>query len=403
MSFLGCSVKLIKDRPLLQKLKNIFYHLPQAFIANILYGFPSNGMTIVGVTGTDGKTTTTNLIYKILKDSGKKVSMISTINAVIGGKTYDTGFHVTSPDPFTLQKFIRNAKNSGDNYLALEVTSHALDQYRFWGINFTVGVITNITHEHLDYHQTFENYFKTKLKLIKYAKWRVVNENLKGDWGDRGSKGNGVVTFGSSGPKLNLKLIGDYNLENAYASLAVAKVLGIDAESAQRSVEGFTGIPGRMEEVKNNRGIKIFVDFAHTPNALKQALKALRPKAYGRLIVVFGAASERDILKRPIMGEIAAKEADMTILTDEDPRHEDRNKILNEIAGGAMMAGAKDGINLFKEPDRAKAIKLAITLAKKGDIIGIFGKGHEKSINYRGVETPWSDFEAVKKALTNRH
>src|SRR3989338_750548 len=184
-----------------QSIKNV-YHLFIAVFANMYFGFPSEKLTVIGVSGTDGKTTTVNMIYHILKSAWKRVSMVSTINAVVGGKLYDTGFHVSSPDPFTVQKFARVAVDFGDEFLVLEVTSHALDQYRFWGVNFDVGVITNITHDHLDYHQTFENYYKKKLKLVKYAKWGVVNENLKGDWGKN------VITFGKSGTKLNLKLIG---------------------------------------------------------------------------------------------------------------------------------------------------------------------------------------------------
>ena len=161
-----------------QSLINNFWHLPKAVLANIWYGFPTKKLIVVGVTGTDGKTTTTNMIYQILKDAGKSVSMVSTINAVVGDKSYDTGFHVTSPDPFVVQKLIRDAKAAGSEFLVLEVTSHALDQHRFWGVKFNVGVVTNITHEHLDYHKTFENYKNTKLRLLRNVKYVVVNENV---------------------------------------------------------------------------------------------------------------------------------------------------------------------------------------------------------------------------------
>lgn len=370
----------------LQRLKNNFYHLPKAVLANFIYGFPARKLIVIGVTGTDGKTTTVNMIYQILKAAGKKALMVSTVDA--------PGFHVSSPDPFTIQRFAKQALKNGDQYLVLEVTSHALDQYRFWGIKFEVGVITNITHEHLDYHQTYENYFQTKLKLIKTAKFAVANLAV----------GRKVFTFGltkgdfnQKDIKLKLKIIGDYNIENALAALATAYILKIDRKTAQKALEEFEGVKGRMQEVKNKRGIRIIIDFASTPNALEQALKSLKSK--GRLIAVFGSASERDVLKRSMMGEISAKRASITIITDEDPRFEDRNKIIAEIAEGAVKGGGKDGISLFKEPDRQKAISLAVSLAKKGDTVGIFGKGHEKSINYQGVETPWSDFEAVKRAL----
>lgn len=387
-----------------QKLINNYYHLPKAVLANIIFGFPTKKLKVIGVTGTDGKSTTTNMIYQILKDAGEKVSMVSSVNAVIGGKEYDTGFHVSSPDPMVVQKFARQALEKSDKYLVLEVTSHGLDQYRFWGIKFEAVVFTNITHDHLDYHKTFENYFNTKLKLSKKSKFIVVNKNIASIKGVLGK----VLTFGlnkgdfnQKDIKLKLKIIGDYNIENALAALAVAYVLNIPKKIAQKSLEQFKGIKGRMEEVKNNLGIKIVIDFASTPNALEQALKTLRQETKsGRLIAVFGSASQRDLMKRPMMGEISAKLANITIVTDEDPRYEDRNKIIEEIAQGAKKEGAKEGINLFKEPDRQKAIKLAISLAKKGDTVGIFGKGHEQSINYNGVETPWSERGAVNLALS---
>lgn len=389
----------LKDflRPLFpQRLINYFYHLPLALLANIFYGFPTRGLTVIGVTGTDGKTTTVNMIYQILKVSGEKVSMISTINA--------PGFHVTSPDPFMVQRFAKKALTAGDKYLILEVTSHALDQYRFWGIKFDVGVVTNITHEHLDYHKTFENYFNVKAGLLKNVKFSIVNYDLKEVL--EKTKGK-LITFGldkgdfnQKQIRLNLKILGDYNIENALAALACGFVLDIDRKIAQRVLERFGGITGRMEEIKNHKGIKIFIDFAHTPNALLQALKALRPKTSGRLIAVFGSAGRRDTEKRSLMGEIAAREADIVVVTAEDPRGE-IEYINAQITKGAKKIGLREGVNLFITHDRQKAINLVVNdLARKGDVVGIFGKGHETSMNLDGrKEIPWSDFEAVKKAL----
>src|SRR3989344_3027881 len=213
-----------------QPIVNNFWHLPKAILPNISYGFPSRGMTIIGVTGTDGKTTTTNMIYQILKNAGKSVSMVSTINAVVGDKSYDTGFHVTSPDPFVVQKLIKDAKAAGSEFLVLEVTSHALDQHRFWGVKFNVGVVTNITHEHLDYHKTFENYKNTKLRLLNNSKIPIEYKKLK----------------------INLKIPGEYNIENASAAIAVTTALGIDQKLARKTLENFENLTGRMEEVKNN-------------------------------------------------------------------------------------------------------------------------------------------------------
>lgn len=386
-----------------QSALNRFYHLPKAILANTIYHFPAKRLKVIGVTGTDGKTTTVNMIYKILKLAGKKASMISTIGACIGGKNYDTGFHVTSPDPFMVQKFAKLAKENGDEYLVMEVTSHALDQYRVWGIKFDVGVITNITHEHLDYHKTKENYIKSKFKLVINTKFAVVNSQIRKLVGIS----ENIITFGlSSGDfnqkqvNLKLKVGGDYNIENALAALAVAFILGINKELAKKALENFEGIAGRMEEVENKRGVKIFIDFAHTPNGLKQALKSLRTQTKGKLISLIGCEGFRDEGKRILMGEIAQKLSDYVIVTALDPRGQ-LDMINRQIEEGAEKAGALKDKNLFVIDDRQEAIDFAINkLAKRGDIIGIFGKGHERTMNLDGkTEIPWSDKEAATDVL----
>ncbi len=393
--------KLIKNI-LSQEFINNFYHLPKAVLANIIYGSPTRGMKVVGVTGTDGKTTTTNMIYEVLKAAGKKVSMVSTVNAVVGGKAFDTGFHVTSPDPFAVQKFAKLAKESNAEYLVLEATSHALDQYRFWGIKFDMGVITNITHEHLDYHKTFDNYQKIKLTLIKETEFAIVNQNIKGIKRKTITFGLEKGDFNQKEIKLKLKVLGDYNIENALAALAVAFALGINKTVAQRALENFGGVKGRMEEVKNTKGIKIIVDFAHTPNALENVLKTLSKETAGRLIAVFGSAGKRDVEKRELMGAIAGKLADLIVVTAEDPRGE--LEIINkQIIKGVEKSGKNLGRSLFVEADRGKAINFAVNeLARKGDTVGIFGKGHEGSMNLDGKkEIPWSDVDVVKQILDN--
>lgn len=386
---------------------NYSKHLPEAIIANMQFSFPGRKLRVIGVTGTDGKTTTVNMIYKILNDAGFRVSMISTINAVIRGKSYDTGFHVTSPKSSDIQKYLKKALDNGDEYIVLEVTSHALEQFRVWGVKFDIGVITNITHEHLDYHKTFKNYRKAKAKLIRGVKYAVLNRDDQNFSVLSKQTYGKVISFGlDKGADYNpgnfvlkLKIPGDYNMQNALASAAVAECLGIDKSVIKQSLEGFTSLSGRMEEVGNSRGIKIIIDFAHTPNALEKVLKTLRQQTQGKLIAVFGCASERDNSKRPLMGKVAADLADITVLTDEDPRFENSEKIISEIAEGANRGQFVDAKNLFKEPNRMQAIQMAVQMAKKGDIVGIFGKGHEKSMNYQGKELPWSDQEAVKNAL----
>jgi UDP-N-acetylmuramoyl-L-alanyl-D-glutamate--2,6-diaminopimelate ligase len=394
-----------------QKAVNLFRHFPTAVLANLIYGFPSRKMKIIGVTGTDGKTTTVNMIYQILKSAGKKVSMVSTINAEIAGKSYDTGFHVTNPDPLMLQKFIKMASNAGEEILVLEVTSHGLDQFRAWGVRFDIGVITNITHDHLDYHKTWENYFQAKSKLIRNSKVAILNHGEK-HFGRLKSLAKGkVISFGLTKladfnpQKFPFKLIlpGQYNVLNGLAASAVAVQFEIDTKIIKQTLEKFSSLEGRMNEIKNDRGFKIVVDFAHTPNALKVALEALRPLTKGKLIAVFGAAGARDTEKRSLMGEIAAKNADLTVITAEDPRGE-LEKINAQILEGSQKAGGVLGESVFIEGHRAKAIDLAINkLAQKNDTIGIFGKGHEKSMNYDGkTESAWSDHAAVKKALDKK-
>jgi|SRR3989344_6477655 len=393
---------------------NYFYHLPVAFLANIIYGFPSHGIKNIGVTGTDGKTTTVNMVYQILKASGKKVSMVSTINAVIGGKVMETGFHVTSPDPFLVQKLIRQAVSRGSEYIILEVTSHALNQFRFWGIKWDIAVVTNITHEHLDYHGTWTNYFNTKAKLIKDTDIAVINRDEKyfpklSHITNRTCK---VISFGRSKNAefnienfpLKLKVPGVFNILNGLAAASVCRALGIDNKSIKHALESFESLPGRMEEVKNNMGVRIIIDFAHTPNGLQNVLETLRSQALpGKLISLIGAEGERDIKKRPIMGEIAQKLSNIVIVTSVDPRGKIR-EINKQIKKGALKSGAKSGKNFYIVPDREKAINFAIKqLAKKGDTIGIFGKGHETSMNLDGKkEIPWLDKDKVEKALNGK-
>lgn len=391
-----------------QGVVNIFWHLPIAVLANIIYGFPSRKLTVIGVTGTDGKTTTVNMIYQILRAAGKKVSMVSTINAAVGGKKVDTGFHVTSPDPMLVQKLLRDSVKIGDEYAVLEVTSHALDQHRFWGVKFEIGVITNITHEHLDYHKTWENYFKAKSKLIKDVKVAVLNQ-AEDHFKLLSHMSSGkLVSFGGSkladfNPQkfpLKLNIPGEFNLLNALAASAVAVSLGINTKIIKKTLTTFQSLLGRMEEVPNKKSIKVVIDFAHTPNGLEQALTTLRERRNGHLVAVIGAEGYRDQQKRPLMGTIAAKLADRVVVTAVDPRGK-ITEINQQIVAGAEKAGAKLGQTLFVEDDRQQAINLAINkLAHAGDTVGIFGKGHESSMNLDGKhEIPWSDKEAVAKAL----
>ncbi len=418
----------IRIKNMWQSLKNI-YHLFQSLIANTYYGFPGKKLTVIGVTGTSGKTTTTLLIYELLKMAGFKVSVLSSIQAIIGGKEYDTGFHVTTPDPHVLPKYLNQALKNGGTHFVLEVSSHALDQNRVAFVPFRVGVLSSLAHEHLDYHKTMENYARAKFKLMHVSESAVIpegvlDENLRRVVNYDKLSGK-LMTFGINNGdetqrkwKLNLKLPGDYSIMNALAALCVGLKLRIDSKIIRKALEDFSGIPGRFEEIRNERGLNIIIDFAHKPDALEAVLTVANAKVAknSKVIVMYGCASERDIKKRPIMGRISGRLADVTVLTDEDPRHEDPMKIIEEIASGCLGAGAvewqmasgkwqmaKEHI-FFKIPDRQEAIDFIINkLAKKGDIILLCGKGHEQSMNYNGIERPWSEHEAVQKSLDKNH
>ncbi len=338
------------------------------------YGNPSKKLKVIGITGTKGKTTTTHLIYHMLTSAGKKVGLVSSIMAKIGSSEIDTGFHVTSPDVVSLHKFLKKMVNTGCKYAVIEVSSHGIDQKRIAEVKFEVGVLTNIAPEHLDYHKTFAEYKKVKMSFIKSCRHQVI------------------------APKetdLNI-LPGKFNNLNVEAALRAVEILGLDRKNALKSLDSFDLPEGRLEEIKNSEGFRIFVDFAHTPDSLEAALKYLRTQTSGKLVAVFGSAGERDKLKRPKMGRIAAKLADEVILTAEDPRSEKTEDIIAQIKSGIKSKNAK----IYEEPDREKAIELAIKIAEKGSVVGIFGKGHEKSMNLDGIhEIPWSDRKIVRECI----
>lgn len=415
-----------------------------AYLASSWYDEPSKKLTMIGVTGTDGKTTTASMIYKILEHSGKKVGLFTTLGAQIGKKVYDTGAHVTNPEPLELHKILNLMVSQKCQFCVLEVTSQGIDQERIAGIDFDTAILTNITHEHLKYHKTLEAYRDVKLKLFQNVKNAVLNkddQNFSYILGaippktriysysinqDADFRANDVTEQKKLAFNLvnkdrkvliNLNFPGQFNVYNSLAAIAVARIYKIAWKDIENALDDFSLPQGRLEEVKNNLGIKIFIDFAHTPNSLQNVLKTLRPLSKGKLIAVFGCASERDDEKRPIMGEIAGSMADVAVLTSEDPRNENMNKIIDEITMGAKRVGANeltvnkfDGSNystgkhyFIKMPERGEAIRVAINkVAQKNDLVVICGKGHEKSMNIKGTEYPWSDHEAVKMALKGK-
>ncbi|MBU1085089.1 MAG: Mur ligase family protein [Candidatus Beckwithbacteria bacterium] len=374
---------------------NNLWHLPIAILANLCYGFPSRKLTIIGITGTSGKTTTSYLIYHLLLKANLKVALISTILCKIGKKEIDIGLHVTNPSPFALQKMLKKIKDKGYTHLVLETTSHGLAQHRCWGINFQYGVLTNIAHEHLDYHKTLKNYQKAKLKLIKKAKVAVINRlDPSYQLAIKAASGR-VIEFDQSCKFISKNLIGSFNQKNISAAVAIAKDLNIPINTIKKAISSFPGVPGRMEVIQT-KPFNIVIDFAHKPDALMAALGSLRKITKGKLISVFGCAGLRDILKRPIMGRISSKLADITILTAEDPRTESVIDINNQIESGFIKSKTN---HLYRQPDRQQAINQAIALAKPKDTVALFGKSHEKSICFGTIEHPWSEHLAVKKAI----
>lgn len=324
---------------------------------------PSGKLKIIGVTGTKGKTTTCHMIYHILKSFGKKVGLISTITT--------QGFHTTAPDIITLNKHLSDFVKKGYKYIVLEVSSHGIDQGRIAGIKFDISVLTNIKSEHLDYHGTFKEYKRIKMLFVNSARYRV---------------------FSPTKTSLNI-LPGDFNNINAETACEVAVELGISKDKALDALRSFKLPKGRLEEIPNKRGIRIFVDFAHTPDSLKAVLKYLRTTTNRKLISVFGCAGERDTKKRNKMGKISTQIADLSIFTAEDPRTENIFDILRQMKSRAVKS------KFITIPERGEAIAYAISIAKKGDIIGIFGKGHEKTMCFNSYEHSWSDQEFIKNQL----
>ena len=389
----------------IQNIKNV-YHLFNAIVARMIYGNPSKHITVIGITGTDGKTTTAWLIYHMLISAGKKVSMISTVSATIAGKEFDTGFHVTTPSPFTVQKYLKQAVRHGDEYFILETTSHALDQHRVFGVDFAYGILTNITHEHMHYHHTFERYVAAKMKLLTQSHISIINKDDSSYKHIKNGKTYGLqnADYSKDIAKHVNKGLERYNQYNYLAAYALGKEVGLSDETIFKSMRSFISPLGRMEVVYN-KDYTVIIDFAHTPNGLHEALKSIKHKYQDRRIIhLFGAAAFRDDEKRPIMGQESATYANLIIITEEDYRTEDPNHIAKQIAEGIESKGFTHAEpsqigNKDREytiiHNRKDAIRRAISIAQKGDVIVLTGKGHEMSLNRNRKEYAWNDKEEV--------
>jgi UDP-N-acetylmuramoyl-L-alanyl-D-glutamate--2,6-diaminopimelate ligase len=408
-----------------------------SYLAAAYFNWPGRKLTVIGVTGTDGKTTTSNLIYEILRAAGIRTGMISTVNAVIGSEVLDTGFHVTTPDAPDVQRYLAHMVDVGLTHVVLETTSHGWAQYRVDACEFDIGVVTNITHEHLDEHGSYENYREAKARLFSSLMWTkpkpqgnprlaVINQDDRSyEFLNEFIRGNKVayglqesadvravnVIYSKGGMMFDVEinklrvtvhttLFGDYNISNILAAIAATVIgMGVSPETAACGIANLPGIPGRMEVIDMGQEFSAIVDFAHTPNALKVALVAARKMTQGRVISIFGSAGLRDKEKRRMMAEVAVQLADLSVFTAEDPRTESLDGILREMAVGASSRGGREGKSFWRVPDRGEAIKFALNLARPGDLVIACGKGHEQSMCFGVREHLWDDRTAMRAAL----
>jgi UDP-N-acetylmuramoyl-L-alanyl-D-glutamate--2,6-diaminopimelate ligase len=426
-----------------------------ARLAAAFYDYPSRQMRVVGVTGTDGKTTTSNLLYHLLGAAGLHPGMISTVGARIDQNDLDTGLHVTTPDAPDVQRYLAQMAAAGCRTAVLEATSHGLHQGRVAAVDFDVAVVTNITHEHLDYHGTWEAYLEAKALLLRALResahkpvpgWSESVRLIAGPTGSRDVQPKVAVlnaddasyphlrtiptdwtisyglddaaadvratdiafepartTFTAHTPvgqaRVDLPLPGRFNVYNALAALSAGIALGLPLDGLAAALAAMPGVDGRMERIERGQDFVAIVDFAHTPISLQRALEAVRPMTSGRVLAVFGSAGLRDVQKRSLMAETALRLADMTILTAEDPRTESLDLILEQMAAGARQAGGVEGRDFLRIPDRTAAIAAAVEMARPGDVVIACGKGHEQSMCFGEVEHPWRDQTVLAWAL----
>jgi len=408
-------------------------------------GFPSREMALVGVTGTDGKTTTVSLIHGILSAAGLRTGVVSTVQAIIpmadtqegAARAVETGLHTTTPDPPEIQGYLAQMIAGGATHAVLEVTSHGLAQHRVAGCDFDVAAVTNITHEHLDFHGSLAAYRRAKARLFEglcgsfrkqgIPKTAVLNGDDDSfpllrplctdrhvvyslDWNADVTAEN--LTFESDRTRFQLQapsgevsietsLVGRYNVRNVLAAASVGLAFDVPLETIAEGVVSVSGVPGRMERIEEGQPYLALVDFAHTPNALRHALATVRDMVggKGRVIVVFGSAGLRDQEKRTLMGRVAGQLADVVILTAEDPRTESLDAIMSQSATAVEAEGKREGIDFFQIPDRGKAILHACEMARSGDVVIACGKGHEQSMCFGTTEYLWDDRQAMRLAV----
>jgi UDP-N-acetylmuramoyl-L-alanyl-D-glutamate--2,6-diaminopimelate ligase len=411
MSSIRTIAKKIIPRGLFQKIEPTG-HLLEAILANVRYGFPSRKMHVIGVTGTNGKTTTAFIIHKMLHKAGYKVGLLTTVAYGVGDDIYPQVAHMTTVSAPLLQKRLAEFKQQGVEYVVLETTSHALAQYRVWGVPFEIAVLTNMTHEHLDYHGTFERYVAAKRRLFEIAarhgvRYGVVNADdsqantflsatpnsiaygiktgdltaINVDLTTEGSTYTAKV--GSDSYAIHCRLPGEFNVYNSLAAVAVGRKIGLSTQQVEQGIEALEGVEGRMTVVDEGQPFSVVIDYAHTPDSFEKLFKTVKPLVKGKLIVLFGSAGRRDEVKRTEQGVLAGKFADEVIVTEDD-RDMDGQEILEHIATAVETSGKIRDTNLFLVHDRREAIRFAVKRAGKDDMVLLLGKGHEKDILRNG-------------------
>ncbi|NLB70928.1 MAG: UDP-N-acetylmuramoyl-L-alanyl-D-glutamate--2,6-diaminopimelate ligase [Chloroflexi bacterium] len=408
-----------------------------AWLAAATHNFPARKLRMIGVTGTDGKTSTASMIHHILTQARLKAGMISTVNALVGAQEIDTGFHVTTPDSPAIQALLAEMVRAGMTHCVLESTSHGLAQGRAIASEFDIAVVTNVTHEHFDYHGDYQHYLKAKgllfeslwvtsQKKIGNPRLAVLNKDDKSYgylkrtatpnqvsysrinqadlWADNIQNSPSELRFdchiGEAVYPVITPMVGIYNVSNALAALGTTILgLGVEEELAVKALASQDTVPGRMERIDLGQDFIAIVDFAHTPFALEAALETARGLTEGKVIAVFGSAGLRDREKRRMMPITSIKGADITILTAEDPRTESLDDILQDMAEAAVSVGGVEGKSFYRVGDRGDAIRKAIELAKPGDLVMACGKGHEQSMCFITTEYAWDDRTAMRAAL----
>ncbi|MFZ1250298.1 MAG: UDP-N-acetylmuramoyl-L-alanyl-D-glutamate--2,6-diaminopimelate ligase [Candidatus Microsaccharimonas sp.] len=421
-------VKSIIPKELFEKVEPVG-HLVESFAANLRYGFPGRKIRVIGVTGTNGKTTTTLMIYKMLSEAGVKVGFMSTVAYGMNGEIIPNNVHMTTTQAGKLQKKLKEFGDAGVEWVIVETSSFALAQNRVWGVPYEIAILTNLTHDHLEYHKTFENYREAKRKLFKIAnkhglKYGIVNAddpnaelfassvknstsfgikrgNLKAEaikLSTRKTTYRAVV--GEDSYSITVNIPGEFNVSNSLAAVAVGRKIGLTKKQIEKGIAALESVEGRMNLIEEGQPFQVIIDFASTPDGFEKFFSTVRPLVKGKLVAVFGSAGRRDQAKRAIQGKIAGKYADVVIITEEDNRDEDGQNILGEIAKGAEKSGKVRDNSLFLIPDREEAIGFALTIPKNAnDTVVLLGKGHEKTIERASGEHPWNEAEVTRVAL----